>query len=124
MKLTLSDAGTSRSISPAVAAPVNAALKYAKANEVEELVLCFEDPANPNHELISMQIHQRGHDDARTPLDWASLLGHVDVITELIKRGVDVNAVNEKGSPYGICLNMQINIVCTSFGLYKHRTVC
>ena len=83
--------------SSGVSTLANAALHYAMTGDVDKLVQCFEDASNPNHESIGALINQRSPDDGRMPLDWAALLGHANMVTELLKRGVDVNSVSGKG---------------------------
>ena len=72
-------------------------MDYVLNDDAEGLAECFDDASHPSHESVPTPIAQRCHEDGRCPLDWAALLGHVDVITELVKRGVEVNGATEKG---------------------------
>ena len=76
----------------------NVALQLVMKGDVDKLVQCFESANDPNHDTIGFQISQRSMEDGRAPLDWAAILGRHSIIPELLKRGVDVNSVTEKGT--------------------------
>lgn len=42
-------------------------------------------------------MNKRSSSDGKSPLEWASLLGRTEIVTELLKRGAEINSVNCKG---------------------------
>jgi len=64
---------------------------------VERFIRCFDDETDQFHDTVASLINVRSEDDNKSPLDWASLIGNAAMVSELIKRGADVNNVSEKG---------------------------
>jgi len=64
---------------------------------VERFIQCFDTETDPFHDSVASLINVRSTEDNKSALDWAALTGNVAMISELIKRGADVNAVSEKG---------------------------
>ncbi|XP_078417637.1 ankyrin repeat domain-containing protein 45 isoform X1 [Cetorhinus maximus] len=64
--------------------------------DIENLRKCFELIDDPNHEIANGWLNI--HDDfSRNALFAASMLGHQQVITELVTRGADVNEKTSRG---------------------------
>jgi len=64
---------------------------------VERFVRCFDDETDQFHDSVASLINVRSEEDNKSALDWAALIGNVAMLSELIKRGADINAVSEKG---------------------------
>jgi len=76
---------------------INIAIECAASGNIERFVRCFDDENDPFHDSVASLINTRSSDDSKSALDWASLIGNVAMVSELIKRGADINAVSEKG---------------------------
>jgi len=75
----------------------NIAIECAMNGNVERFVQCFDDESDPFHDSVASHINARSEDDNKSALDWAALIGNVAMLSELIKRGADINAASEKG---------------------------
>jgi len=64
---------------------------------VERFTQCFDNETDAFHDSVASLINTRSTEDNKSALDWAALIGNVAMVSELIKRGADVNAVSEKG---------------------------
>ena len=78
----------------------NIVIQCAMNGNVERFVRCFDDETDPFHDTVVSLINKRSEEDNKSALDWAALIGNVSMVSELIKRGADVNAVSEKGKLY------------------------
>lgn len=76
---------------------VNIAIECAMSGKVARFIQCFDNENDPFHDTVAAIVSARSNEDNRSPLDWAALIGNVAMVSELIKRGADVNAVSEKG---------------------------
>jgi len=76
---------------------INIAIECAASGNVERFVKCFDDESDPFHDSVASLINTRNGEDNKSALDWAALIGNVAMVSELIKRGADINAVSEKG---------------------------
>jgi len=75
----------------------NIALDCAINGDIPRLVRCFEDNADAYYEIVGSMVNKRSSMDGKSPLEWASLLGRTEIVTELLKRGAEINSVNCKG---------------------------
>jgi len=89
----------------------NIAIECAMNGNLERLVRCFDDENDPYHDSVVSLINQRSVEDNKSALDWAALLGNISVVSELIKRGADVNAVSEKGKLYRCIAILVLSVV-------------
>jgi len=76
---------------------INIAIECAVNGNIERFMRCFDDEADPFHDSVIPFISTRSEEDNKSALDWAALMGNVAMVSELIRRGADVNAVSEKG---------------------------
>ena len=76
---------------------INIAIACAMNGNVERFMQCFDNENDPFRNSIASLINTRSTEDNKSALDWASLIGNFAMVSELIKRGADVNAVSEKG---------------------------
>jgi len=76
---------------------INIAIECAASGNIERFLRCFDDENDPFHDAVASLINTRSSEDNKSALDWASLIGNVAMVSELIKRGADINAVSEKG---------------------------
>ena len=77
-------------------ADCNIAQRCAQKGYVDRFIKCFDDEEDPFHDCIKDMMIERD-DEGKTPLEYASLLGKVSMVKELIARGVDPNTTTSKG---------------------------
>ena len=75
----------------------NIAIECVMNGNVGRFVQCFDDESDPFHDSVTSHVNARSEDDNKSALDWAALIGNVAMLSELIKRGADINAASEKG---------------------------
>lgn len=75
----------------------NIVLECAINGDLERLSKCFKDPNDIYHAQANDLLNKRSEADTKSPLDWASLLGRPEIISELLSQGADVNSVNASG---------------------------
>ena len=76
---------------------INIAIECATNGNVERFTQCFDNETDPFHDSVVSLINTRSTEDNKSALDWAALIGNIAMVSELIKRGADINAVSEKG---------------------------
>jgi len=103
----------------------NIAIACAMKGNVERFTQCFENETDPFHDSVVSLINTRSTEDNKSALDWAALIGNIAMVSELIKRGADVNAVSEKGRLH-YCGFILLSVLYSTFSytLYLKKRHC
>ena len=76
---------------------INIVMRCTLQDNVERFIACFENEEDPFRERVAELLNERD-DEGKSSLDMAATLGRVEMLKELITRGVDVNeATPSKG---------------------------
>lgn len=72
-------------------------LKYAQKGDIEGLRELLDDPERGFSEDNAAALDKRD-EQGKSAMDFAAMLGRVDIIQELIERGADVNSATKNGT--------------------------
>ena len=102
---------------------INFAMKCVLKSNAPRFIQCFEDEEDPYKDTITELMSERS-DNGKTPLDMAAILERIEMIKELLTRGVEVNTTTSTGRKFvlhtmtfGIDLDLD---VLPTFKLFKN----
>ena len=75
---------------------LNIAMKCVLKSNTQRFIQCFEDEEDPFKDTIADLMTER-NENGKTPLDMAAILERVELIKELLARGVEVNTTTSTG---------------------------
>ena len=75
---------------------LNIAMKCVLKANTQRFIQCFEDEEDPFKDTITDLMTER-NEKGKTPLDMAAILERVEMIKELLARGVEVNTTASTG---------------------------
>ena len=74
----------------------NIAMKCVLKSNPSRFIQCFEDEEDPYKDTITEVMNER-NENGKTPLDMAAILERVEMVKELLTRGVEVNRATSTG---------------------------
>ena len=81
---------------PSTLLDTNIAMKCVLKSNPSRFIQCFEDEEDPYKDTITDLMNER-NENGKTPLDMAAILERVEMIKELLARGVEVNRATSTG---------------------------